>query len=205
MPTRSIKRLLLIAMLLVPVACTTTSLMPASQTAAAVAPPAAQKAFETAQKALAAGDLETARSGLLALTQAWPQFASPWINLGIVYERQGETEPALAAFHKAAAAKPGDCLAHVHAGVLLRKARKFDAAEKEYRQCLDHHPDYAPALIDLGILYEIYMGKWQDALAAYQHFQTLQPVPDKRVAGWIADLSRRIEQTSTIAAGGTNP
>ena len=43
-----------------------------------------------------------------------------------------------------------------------------------------------------GILYELYLGRFDDALKAYQTYQTLTDTPDLRVAGWVSDLQRRL-------------
>jgi len=57
------------------------------------------------------------------------------------------------------------------------------------------NPTLASILLSLGmlgILYELYLGRLDDALQAYQTYQTLSENPDMRVAGWVSDLERRI-------------
>ena len=48
------------------------------------------------------------------------------------------------------------------------------------------------AYLNLGILYELYLGRLDDALQAYQKYQALSESADQRVAGWVSDLERRL-------------
>ncbi len=105
------------------------------------------------------------------------------------------------AFLKAISIEPKNCAPYVQLGLLQRKRFNFDQAEQAYLRCLSIDPDYSNAHLNLGILYEIYQGKLSAALGAYEKYQSLLSEPDKRVAVWIADLSRRIKSVSQIAAG----
>lgn len=167
-------------------------------------PSAAAKLFAQATHALEANNLPDATATLQKLTGAYPQYASPFTDLGIVYARSGQEKAALAALARAIEMQPGDCRAQVQTGILLRHRHQFSAAEAAYKACLAHNPDYPPALLNLGILDEIYMGKWHDALASYQHYQAMQPSPDKRIARWIAALSRQLDHgNDSIAQSGS--
>jgi hypothetical protein len=53
-------------------------------------------------------------------------------------------------------------------------------------------PDFREAYLNLGILYELYLGKLPEALAAYRTYQSLLEAPDHRVDGWVMDLERRL-------------
>ena len=49
--------------------------------------------------------------------------------------------------------------------------------------------------LNLGILYEVYLGKLPQALEAYREYQELQAsvgAEDARVKGWVIDLERRL-------------
>jgi tetratricopeptide (TPR) repeat protein len=100
-------------------------------------------------------------------------------------------EAARAAFERAIATNPGNCSAHSEYGVMLRKLGEFNAALTQYQACLAASPDHAETYYNLGILYELYLGRLDDALDAYREYQKLRPEPDKKVQGWIADLERR--------------
>ena len=46
--------------------------------------------------------------------------------------------------------------------------------------------------LNLAILYELYMGRYAEALAAYQDYQLVLDEPDTKVNGWLIDLERRV-------------
>ncbi|MGI9294573.1 MAG: tetratricopeptide repeat protein, partial [Pseudomonadales bacterium] len=80
--------------------------------------------------------------------------------------------------------------------LLHREQGEFKQAEKTFLQAIKIWPGYASIQLNLGILYELYMGEMQSALEHYQNYQQLQSEPDKTIAGWIIDLQRRIKVAS---------
>ena len=149
-------------------------------------------AFEQAVGALRAGRLREAEVLLLEITADQPELAGPWVNLGQVYVLLEEFEDARLAFGKAVAANPRSCAAHNQLGVLSRQFGDFRGAEEHYRACLVNVPGYKDAYLNLGILYELYLGKLPQALEAYRRYQLLAGEPDRRVQGWVMDLERRL-------------
>ena len=90
------------------------------------------------------------------------------------------------------AANPNNCAAYMDLGVLARRAGDFSAAEANYLACTQHEPAFRDAYLNLGILYELYLGRLDDALKAYQTYQSLSASADLKVAAWVADLERRL-------------
>ena len=76
--------------------------------------------------------------------------------------------------------------------MLSRQFGDFRGAEEHYRACLAHVPSYKEAYLNLGILYELYLGKLTQALEAYRRYQRLAGEPDRKVQGWVIDLERRL-------------
>jgi len=148
--------------------------------------------FARATQALRAGSLTEAESLLLQITDDQPELAGPWINLAEVFIAQGREDAARLALDKAIEANPANCAARTELGVMLRREGDFSGAESHYRACLEAAPDYRDAYLNLGILYELYLGRLEDALAAYRRYQLLASEPDRRVAGWVMDLERRL-------------
>jgi len=165
------------------------------------APKPAIRRFLQSVNAMADNKLNAAEEHLLALTEQYPQYASPFTNLGIVHARNEKDSLAEKAFQKAISIEPNNCAPYVQLGLLERKRYHFTRAEQAYLRCLSIDPNYSNAHFNLGILYEIYLGRLPAALVAYQKYQLLLSEPDKLVARWIADLSRRIKSVSKIAAG----
>ena len=104
----------------------------------------------------------------------------------------GEIAAAEYNFGEALKANPQNCDALNQLGVIARRAGRFADAEKHYRACIDANPNYANAHLNLAILYELYMGRLGEALAAYNEYQLALPEPDTKVGGWMMDLERRV-------------
>jgi tetratricopeptide (TPR) repeat protein len=96
-----------------------------------------------------------------------------------------------AALEAAVAAAPDDCAARTALALRLRHDGAFADAETHYLACLAARPDFAPAQLNLGILYELYLNRPADALEAYRRYQALTGAPDPRVAGWMQNIERR--------------
>ncbi len=82
-----------------------------------------------------------------------------------------------------------------HYAIYLREQWQLEEAEQVYRRALEVSPHDAMTHYNLGILYDLYLGKSELALQHYRKYQTIVEQPDKRVKAWIMDLERR----STIA------
>ncbi|MAT82758.1 MAG: hypothetical protein CMD39_00535 [Gammaproteobacteria bacterium] len=148
--------------------------------------------FARATELFLDGRLVEAEALLLEVTADQPELAGPWVNLAQVYLAQERPDEALGALEQAVLANPGNCAARTELGVLLRKRGDFQGAEAHYLACLEYQPDYQAAYLNLGILYDLYLGRLGDALAAYRQYQHLAAEPDSQVNGWVVDLERRV-------------
>ncbi len=148
--------------------------------------------FERAVSFIRAGQLEEAEVLLLEITVDQPELAGPWINLGQIYAARDQVEEARQSFERAIRANPWNCAAHNELGVLARLHGDFQNAERHYLACIEKIPNYKNAYLNLGILYELYLGKLSEALVYYRHYQSFLNEPDRRVQGWVMDLERRL-------------
>lgn len=149
--------------------------------------------FVRATELLRSGRLVEAEALLLQVTDDQPELAGPWINLARVFVAQDREDDAVAALDQAVLANPGNCAARTELGVLLRRRGEFEAAEAHYLACLERQPGYEAAYLNLGILYDLYLGRLADALAAYRQYQSLAIEPDRQVDVWVVDLQRRLD------------
>jgi len=149
-------------------------------------------AFEQAVAAMQAERFRDAEILLLEITVDQPELAGPWINLGQVYVELGQQEEARMAFQQAIRANPRNCYAYNELGVLSRRYGDFVSAEEHYRTCIELVPEFKDAYLNLGILYELYLGRLPEALENYRTYQSLLAEPDRRVQGWVMDLERRL-------------
>ena len=148
--------------------------------------------FDEALDAIHAEHYTDAEKLLKELTQRDPKLSGPWVNLGSVYAALGDDKAAEAAYKQAIEVNPNSCPAYVELGIMARRAGDFLTAEADYLACTQRVPDFREAYLNLGILYELYLGRLSDALKAYQTYQALSKDQDRRVAGWVADLERRL-------------
>jgi Flp pilus assembly protein TadD len=148
--------------------------------------------FEDAVVAMQNQRFADAEILLLELTAREPELSGPWANLGTVYLALDDPPAARVAFQRAVEINPDNCAAYNEMGVMSRQSGDFITAEANYLACVERVPDFREAYLNLGILYELYLGKLPEALAAYRTYQSLLEAPDHRVDGWVMDLERRL-------------
>ena len=136
---------------------------------------------------------------LHALSQAYPRFSGPSLNLALVYQQIGDAEQAQHWFQQSIANNPDNIFAYNEYGIFLRKQGRFKEAETVYLQALGQWEASADTHRDIGILYDLYMGEGEEALQHYQRYQSLTGDQDRVVSGWIVDLERRVK---SVAKGG---
>lgn len=152
----------------------------------------AQQLFNDAIAAMAKKQWPQAENLLTRVTTQYPNLSGAYLNLGLVYQTKGELDKAEQALNQAVAANANNLDAYNQLGILKREAGDFAAAEEQYKKALAIWPFHPASHRNLGILYDLYMGKSEQALQHYQAYQQLLPEPDKLVNGWIVDLERRL-------------
>lgn len=157
-------------------------------------PGQAQRRFASAQQAFSQQQWAAAETDLLWITSNYPQFSGPFLSLAEIYQQTGEEEKVEPALRQAIATNPNNIDAYNALGIYLRGKGRFQEAESSYQQALERWPDSPATHLNLGILYDLYMGRLAQALEHYRYFQALQEQPDRRVEGWIVDTERRIQQ-----------
>jgi tetratricopeptide (TPR) repeat protein len=128
-----------------------------------------------------------------------PRQVGPRTNLGLLYANSDRKPEAEVILHDVVQGHPNACAAQVRLGQLYRESFRFAEAETVYLTCLQHDPAYPAALLNLGILYELYRGSFDLALSHYERYQLAITEPDRKVQGWIADLSRRLASNNQLA------
>jgi tetratricopeptide (TPR) repeat protein len=101
-------------------------------------------------------------------------------------------------FRQAAAAVPANPVAENELGIVERRLGKFSDAEAAYRMALEAQPDFAPAHLNLGVLYDLYLDQPQQALEQYERYMAIAG-DDKQVAGWVAELRKRVTPAAPAA------
>lgn len=161
--------------------------------------PAAQAAYDHALEAMDGGDAVEAELRLEQFVLEYPDFPGAYVNLAIVYERDGRYEDAHHALDRALALEPAHATASNRLGILLRKQGKFAEAEQAYLRAIESDPSYALALHNLGVLLDLYLYRPAEALQYYRRYQDLMVEPDAAVGRWIIDLERRVDVVDDAA------
>lgn len=191
---KSINRKWLLVAVLLPLlaACGSTP----SKTDAAAAPEisaATRTSFATAVAAMKAEQWAEAERQLKQLLQSQPHLSGAHLNLALVYAQTQRPAEAEAQFKQAIQANAANSTARNQYGIWLRTQGRFMDAETVYVQALQANPEFADTHLNLGILYDLYLGKSAQALDHYQKYLALkgEAADTTRVKSWVADLQRR--------------
>ena len=138
-----------------------------------------------------AGRTADAEMEFKQLSLAYPEFAGPQINLGLLYLKESQLADAEAAFKGALERSPGNAVAGNELGIVERKLGKFTEAEAAYQRAIAAEPNYAPAHLNLGVLYDLYLAEPQKALDQFERYIEIAG-ENKQVAGWVVELRKRV-------------
>lgn len=148
--------------------------------------------FRAAVLAMQQKNWDFAEATLKQLAEKNTKLSGIHLNLGIVYRNKGATEKAANEFNLAINTNMKNVDAYNQLAVLKREAGDFTTAETLYQKALGIWPFYPEGHKNIAILYDLYLGKPEQALPHYQAYQQLLSAPDKQVDSWIADVQRRL-------------
>jgi tetratricopeptide (TPR) repeat protein len=138
-----------------------------------------QAALAQQAQDLMATDPEAARRLWRKLLVLSPAHAEAYFNLGLLYIRAGEYQPAIAAFQKVLESHPQMADALFNLGYALAKSGQYDQAIVSYRQAAALQPPYQDEVFyNLATVHEI-QGDWQKALQNLQMAIEFNPDNDR--------------------------
>lgn len=108
-------------------------------------------------------------------------------------QQQGNTKEALVQYRRAFSLDPGNAMTANNLALLLREQGHFREAVAMLRKGLEHSPETAELHYNLAVISELYLLDLGTALHHYRRYRDLADTEGKQVAGWIADLERRVE------------
>lgn len=150
-----------------------------------------QKTFDQAIQLLEQEQYDTAIALLKSVIESEQRLTAPYINLAMAYRHKGDEKQVEENLLKALAIDKAQPVANNELGILYRKQGRFEDAKQAYANALAEHPDYLPAIKNLGILCDIYMRDPQCALEQFEKYRQHMP-DDKTIEIWIADLKSRM-------------
>lgn len=174
---------------------------PVAPPAAPVPPPRSYPARAVTEYGRA---LELARRGEVTeaelefgqLAAAYPDFAGPQINIGLLRRKAGNLEASEQALRLATERNPASATAWTELGVTLRLRGQFDAAADAYRRAIAANPGHAAAHRNLGVVLDLYLDRPADALAAFERYRELN-AEDKQASAWVAEPKQRVARLQT--------
>lgn len=161
--------------------------------------PATQRAFDDASRTLRSGRVDEAERMYKALAQANPELGGPHANLGVIYRQTGKVDQSVSELEQAAKLSPRQPLYLNQLGIGYRQQGQFAKARDAYQRALALDPGYAAAALNLGILYDLYLGDTAHALELYGRYLSLVPNGDATVTKWVADLKNRKPGPITVS------
>jgi tetratricopeptide (TPR) repeat protein len=181
-----------------PVAPALTSAVPAAPAAPKPVIPAeppvnaaALRNFEAANRALKAGRIDEAERGYRSIIESNPELGGPHANLGMIYRNANKLPEALTEFNQAVRLNPRQPIYLNQLGITYRQMGQFEKARDAYERAIDADANYAPAILNLGILSDLYLGDSQRALELFTRYLALTPGGDTTVTKWITELKHR--------------
>jgi tetratricopeptide (TPR) repeat protein len=162
-----------------------------------VVSPAAQRAFDDAGRALKAGRTDEAERGYRALVQSAPDLGGPHANLGLIYRNAGKLKEAAAELETAVRLSDKQPVYLNQLGVTYRLQGRFEKAREAYDKAIALDANYGTAILNLGILHDLYLGDGKRALELYERYLALAPGGDAAVTKWVAELKNRKPAQST--------
>ena len=84
-------------------------------------------------------------------------------------------------------------------GITYRQQGEFAKARDAYQRAIALDPRYGAAILNLGILYDLYLGDAAHALEQYNRYLALSPNADPTVTKWVADLKNRKPAPITVS------
>jgi len=167
--------------------------LPELQQRVLVIPPEARAQYAAAVALLRNQQPYAARNALQQLLQSYPEVPGAYLNLALLDYHEGFYRSARHRVDKALELLPRNAAAYNLSGSLHRQAGEFKQAWEAYALALAVDDNYAPAHLNLAILFDIYLQYWLDARTHYRRYLELHG-EDQRVQLWLQDLERRIKR-----------
>jgi tetratricopeptide (TPR) repeat protein len=160
--------------------------------------------FDLAKEAVKNKEWVIANKTLLDLTIAAPTLSGPWLLLGDVAKVENDVAHAIAHYQQAIYVNEHNYFARNRLAAMLRAQGDYVGAREQYQKAIISWPAFTNAHRNYGVLLDLYIGEADNGLKQYEIVAALDalnnlPV-DRKLKGWIADLSRRVSAIKKAAA-----
>jgi tetratricopeptide (TPR) repeat protein len=124
------------------------------------------------------------------MTLSYPTLSAPFVNLGILYRKNGHLDQSEAALKSAVERNGASAVAWNELGATQRLRGEFPDAATSYEKAIAADSNFAPAYRNLGVVSDLYLGDPERALTALERYKELTH-EDRPVTSWIAELRQR--------------
>ena len=146
---------------------------------------------------------QDAKDAFAKLARDFPQYAGPLNDLGMLQALGKQRDQAIASFSRAVAISDKDDYAWGWLGILYRENGDYARSEQAYLKAIALKSDNAVTRLNLGILYDAYLRRPQDALAQYREYQRIAGKDSKPIViAWINELQDGQPQAAGSTAAG---
>jgi Flp pilus assembly protein TadD len=164
-----------------------------------------EQRFQSALQLMKDKKPQDAKDAFTKLAQDFPQYSGPLNDLGVLQAQGKQSSQAIASFEHAASVSAQNDFAWGWLGILYRENGDYARAEQAYLKAIALKPENAVTHLNLGILYDVYLKRPQDALAQYKDYQRITGKDGRPVvAAWINELQDSLQpppSAATPAAG----
>jgi tetratricopeptide (TPR) repeat protein len=152
------------------------------------------------------GNYVAAQNELTAFTMSRPRDINGWLRLGAAQFRGREPAAAEQSYSEALHISPQIPEAWNALGMIqMQRGRAYDAS-KDFTAAIQFQSDYAPALLNLAIVDQLYLGNRRGALGLYQSYLAVNSAPNKdSVAAVARALDQELNPPPVIVARAVAP
>lgn len=154
-------------------------------------PNPAASLFARATRAMEQGDDESALADLKQIVSLAPQLSAPHNHLGFLYKKKGLLDQAITEYQEAIRLHPEYAEVFNNLAIAYRERGFFQEAESAYLEAIRLKPDLAEAHFNLGVLYELYLGRPDQAARHYRDYIAIGGPRIAEVKIWISGLEQK--------------
>ena len=153
--------------------------------------------FIEAKKAKRNGDLKTAQQKLKVITNKDKSISGPWVMLGDINFENKKLKLAQQDYQQALEINAENVNAYIALARVQRVMGDFNLAQNTLERALALWPDFPEAHLNLGILYDLYLNKSQQAQQHMEAYLFLTQYKNPEVIAWLNEVKSRtgIEQS----------
>lgn len=122
-------------------------------------------------------------------------FISPWLQLGKVFDKQGQTKEAILVCQKAIEINPHDAQNWFELGNIYFQMDSYDNAAEAYNKAIEISPDFGPAFNNLAFTL-VSQGKYAEAIPLYQKSINLLKEGKEKAVAWnrLGNVYRKLNE-----------